>query len=82
MAIGLAVLAAANHLPEQTKEFLALLALAAVLGGALVFACLARLTVPLGASAHSRRIANIAIAAPIAWCVAFAAFVAFALSQM
>jgi hypothetical protein len=74
--------AAANHMPEQTKELLGLVALAVVLGGALVFACIARLALPHDASAGSRQLANIAIVLPLAWGAAIVAFIAYVLSRV
>ena len=79
VAFGLALLGGANHLPEETKELIGLLALVAVLGGALAFGCVARFCLPAGASASSRRFANIAVAAPPVWSVAIAAFIIYAL---
>ena len=82
VAFGLAMLTGQNHLPEQTKELLALISLATVLGGAFVFACIARLTLSPEASVGSRRLTNIAIAAPLAWAATIAAFIAYALTQV
>src|SRR5437763_2737333 len=62
-AFGLAVLASVNHLPE-------IIALAVVLGGALVFACIVRIGLAEAAPPRTRRLANVAIVAPIAWSTA------------
>ncbi len=63
VAFGLAVLASANHLPE-------IIALALVLGGALVFVCVVRIRLPEPAPPRTRRLATIAIVATIAWPIA------------
>jgi hypothetical protein len=82
VALLFAQLAAANHLPEPTKERLGLLALVAVLGGSLVFSCIARLMLSSGASARLRRLANISIVLPIAWAAAIAALTLYALIRL
>jgi hypothetical protein len=82
VAFGLAVFAAANHLREQTKELLGLLAFLTILGGALVFSCVARAKLPSEATWRLRLFANVAIAAPIVWCVAIFAFIAYLLKQV
>jgi hypothetical protein len=61
-AFGLAVLASVNHLPE-------IIALAVVLSGALAFACVVRVRLAEAATPRTRRLANVAIAAPIAWSI-------------
>jgi hypothetical protein len=70
-AFGLAVLASLNHLPE-------FVALVVVLGGALVFASVVRVGLPRDAPARARRLANVAIIAPIAWYLAIFALVLYA----
>ena len=52
-----------NHLPE-------IIALALVLGGALVFACVVRIGLAEAAPPRARRLTNAAIVAPIAWSIA------------
>jgi hypothetical protein len=80
-AFGLALLAAANDHDERTKELGGIACLAAVLGGALIFGCFATGKLPSNASPRQRRMAHIAIAAPIAWGIAIIAFILYALSQ-
>ncbi len=63
IAFGLAVLASLSHLPE-------IIALVVVLGGALIFACVARIALPKAVPTRNRRLANVAIAAPIVWSIA------------
>jgi hypothetical protein len=82
VASALALLASANHLPEKTKEGLALISFAGILGGAFIFACAARLLLPDGAPARLRRLTGIAIAAPILWCIPIIAYLYYALRQM
>jgi hypothetical protein len=80
--IGLAFFVVANDLPEQAKELLGLFALVVVLGGALVLGCIARARLPVGAPLRLHLFANIAVVAPIAWCIAIVAFIVYAMSQL
>jgi hypothetical protein len=63
IAFGLAVLASLSHWPE-------IVALGVVLGGALIFACVARMALSKAAPAWNRYLANVAIVAPIVWSIA------------
>jgi hypothetical protein len=68
VAFGLAVIASANNLSG-------VIAVAVVLGGALAFACIVRGRLPEAAPPRTRRLANVAIVAPIAWSIAILALV-------
>jgi hypothetical protein len=70
--VGLGTLVAAND-DSQTAQQLALFFSCVVLAGALAFGCIARARLPSGAPPRLRLFANLAVAAPIAWCIAILA---------
>jgi len=59
-----------------------LFALAAVLGGAFVFAIVARLKLPATAAWGPRFMAKAAIVAPIVWAIIIIAFIVYSIAHM
>jgi hypothetical protein len=82
VGFGLAILAAANSLPEWTKEAMGLCAIVLVLGASFLFAFSSWFRLPAGAPAFQRQCATIAIVAPFLWGIAIFALAMYGLCHL
>jgi len=66
-AVGLAMLASGDSVPDSKKDFLSSLAIVAPIAGAFVFSGVARITLSVHSTSRERLLANIAIVSTVAW---------------